>query len=287
MTLDGLFRSGQAQLEEAGVADAGLDAWYLLEYIFHIDRAHFFLERYEAAADADRAALYRELVRRRASGIPLQYITGKAYFMGLEFEVNESVLIPRQDTETLVETALKLLEGRSASAVLDMCTGSGCIIISLARMTELSRAVGADISAEAVKTALRNARKLAPGRADFVISDMFENIDGRYDMIVSNPPYIRAGDIPHLMREVRCNEPGLALDGGADGLDFYRVLSAESGRFLNDGGWLVMETGYDQAEDVTELMRRAGLRAITVIKDLSGNDRVAAGQKISDCAAGA
>ena len=277
-----LLEEGIHQLEEAGVANARLDAWYLLEEIFNLDMPRFLLCRNEEVKPADdsREDDYRTALTRRSQGEPLQYITGKADFMGFTFDVSRDVLIPRQDTETLCETALEKLKQRSGTLrILDVCTGSGCILISIVLLGRSVSGVGADISEKALEVARGNAGRLCPGKTEFVCSDMFANIRGRFDMIVSNPPYIRSGDIPGLMREVAGHEPYPALDGGEDGLAFYRILAREAGDYLVPGGNLIMEIGYDQAADVTGLLKEAGWSDICVIKDLPGHDRVVCAQK--------
>ncbi len=210
--------------------------------------------------------------------------------MGLEFSVNEKVLIPRQDTEILVEEVLReLFDGMR---ILDLCTGSGCILISLLHYSNDCEGLGVDISTEALKTAAENAFRLlggehglsqeentagadGPGRRyDFRQGDLFEAAEGKFDIIVSNPPYIPSVIIETLMPEVREHEPRLALDGGQDGLVFYRRILEGSGEYLNAGGKLFLEIGYDQAEAVGRLMEQAGFQEIRTKKDYSGHDRV-------------
>ena len=210
-------------------------------------------------------------------------ISGKAgsqEFMGYEFLVNEHVLIPRQDTENLVEEALKVI--RPDMYVLDMCTGSGCILISLLKYAAERKhitgvkAVGADISADALEVAKKNAQRLKVP-VIWVQSDIFENVSESFDLIVSNPPYIRTEVIQGLEDEVKLHDPWIALDGHEDGLYFYRRIVSESISHLNDGAWLMSEIGHDQAEDVSKLMKSAGFCNIYVKKDLAGLDRVVCG----------
>ncbi|MDE7300163.1 MAG: peptide chain release factor N(5)-glutamine methyltransferase, partial [Lachnospiraceae bacterium] len=205
--------------------------------------------------------------------IPLQYLTGSQEFMGMEFQVTRDVLIPRQDTERLVEEVLRCCSGKR---VLDVCTGSGCIIISLAKLAKLKEAAGCDLSEKALAVAGANAGKLG-AQVRFFQSDMFSCVDGRYDIIVSNPPYIRSEDIDGLMPEVRCHEPRMALDGGEDGLSFYRLIAGQAGQFLVPDGRLYLEIGCDQAEAVSELLRQRGFRELMVVKDYAGLDRVVTG----------
>ena len=268
-TLRELLDWGRTALALAGVPDAGLDAWYLMEYVWGIDRNYYFLHSDDIIEQKDEER-YRDLLQKRGSHIPLQHLTGTCDFMGLTFQVNDQVLIPRQDTETLVESALsRLKEGDRA---LDLCTGSGCIILSLEKLGPGIRGLGADISAAALAVAKRNRDSLGL-ESDFCISDLFEGIEGVFDIIVSNPPYIASGKIPGLMEEVRGFEPLLALDGGADGLDFYRRIIKDARNFLKPGGWLGLEIGYDQREAVEELLRRQGFIRTETLQDLAGLDR--------------
>ena len=263
------LRYGKKYLADRQIENSGGDAWYLMEYVWGIDRNYYFLHSDDIIEQKDEER-YRDLLQKRGSHIPLQHLTGTCDFMGLTFQVNDQVLIPRQDTETLVESALsRLKEGDRA---LDLCTGSGCIILSLEKLGPGIRGLGADISAAALAVAKRNRDSLGL-ESDFCISDLFEGIEGVFDMIVSNPPYIASGKIPGLMEEVRGFEPLLALDGGADGLDFYRRIIKDARDFLKPGGWLGLEIGYDQREAVEELLRRQGFIMTETLQDLAGLDR--------------
>lgn len=263
------LRYGKKYLADRQIENSGGDAWYLMEYVWGIDRNYYFLHSDDIIEQKDEER-YRDLLQKRGSHIPLQHLTGTCDFMGLTFQVNDQVLIPRQDTETLVESALsRLKEGDRA---LDLCTGSGCIILSLEKLAPGIRGLGADISAAALAVAKRNRDSLGL-ESDFCISDLFEGIEGVFDIIVSNPPYIASGKIPGLMEEVRGFEPLLALDGGADGLDFYRRIIKDARDFLKPGGWLGLEIGYDQREAVEELLRRQGFIRTETLQDLAGLDR--------------
>ena len=263
------LRYGKKYLADRQIENSGGDAWYLMEYVWGIDRNYYFLHSDDIIEQKDEER-YRDLLQKRGSHIPLQHLTGTCVFMGLTFQVNDQVLIPRQDTETLVESALsRLKEGDRA---LDLCTGSGCIILSLEKLGPGIRGLGADISAAALAVAKRNRDSLGL-ESDFCRSDLFEGIEGVFDMIVSNPPYIASGKIPGLMEEVRGFEPLLALDGGADGLDFYRRIIKDARDFLKPGGWLGLEIGYDQREAVEELLRRQGFIRTEILQDLAGLDR--------------
>ena len=275
MTLREAYEYGQKQLQLAGIVDADLDAWYLLEFVTGISRTMYYLKMQESVSE-EHEVLYGKYIETRASHIPLQHITGVQEFMGLEFLVNQHVLVPRQDTEVLVESVLEVL--KPDMRVLDMCTGSGCILISLMKLhgTSTICGVGVDISKEALKVAQANGERIGV-KADFIQSDLFENVDGRYDVIVSNPPYIRTAVIEELKEEVKCHDPFIALDGKEDGLYFYRKIVEESGRYLKDGGKLYFEIGHDQGGDVKKLMEQAGFTGVTVKKDLAGLDRVVFG----------
>lgn len=273
MTLREAYEYGQTQLKEAEIEDAVLDAWYLLEFVTGISRAMYFLKMQEELP-SEQEEKYKEYVKVRSSHIPLQHITGVQEFMGLEFGVNEHVLVPRQDTEVLVESVLKILD--PGMKVLDMCTGSGCILISLLKLGKSISGTGVDISKEALKVAEANAGKIGV-EAVFLHSDLFAQVEGEYDVIVSNPPYIRTAVIEELKEEVKFHDPFLALDGKEDGLYFYRRIVEASPKYLKKDGKLYFEIGHDQGEEVKGLMEDAGFVEVTVKKDLAGLDRVVFG----------
>ena len=274
LTLQMIYKEGAETLEHAGIPDAKLDAWYLLEYVTGISRASYFGDP-KREVPKEQAESYREVILRRAGHIPLQHITGEQEFMGYTFLVNPDVLIPRQDTETLTEEALKFTE--PGMKVLDLCTGSGCILISLMKKCHGLTGTGCDISEKALKTARENGRRLQV-EASWIQSDLFEQISERFDLIVSNPPYIRTGVIEELQEEVRLHDPWIALDGKKDGLYFYRRIIAESTGYIRDNGAMMFEIGHDQAEDVVRVMEEAGYTQIRVKKDLAGLDRVVTGR---------
>lgn len=275
MTLKEAYEYGQEQLKNAEIDDAILDAWYLLEHVTSVSRAMYFMDMNQEIS-LEQETMYRTYIANRAKHIPLQHITGVQEFMGLPFYVNEHVLVPRQDTEVLVERVLEDLE--SDMQVLDMCTGSGCILLSLLKLCGYPNVsgVGVDISGEALKVASRNAENVEVN-AQFLSSDLFEKVEGMYDIIVSNPPYIRTSAIEELKEEVKFHDPFLALDGKEDGLHFYRRIVEESRKYLKKGGKLYFEIGHDQGEDVSVLMKHAGFTDVTVKKDLAGLDRVVFG----------
>lgn len=284
MILKDAYAEGKERLRNAGVPEADLDAWLLLEHVTGISRTVYYADP-DREIPEEKYGQYKKYLEQREAHIPLQHITGEQDFMGLTFQVNEHVLIPRQDTETLVEEALKKLEGFRAEdagqiRILDLCTGSGCILLSVLHYAGRPlEGTGSDISEKALETARGNAVSLGI-RAEFIRGDLFENVDGRFHMILSNPPYIRTGEIETLQDEVKLHDPRLALDGMEDGLHFYRRIITESREYLLPGGWMIFEIGYDQAEDVRGLMAGAGYTDITVKKDLAGLDRVVCGRYI-------
>ena len=277
MTYRQLYEYGVEKLVEAGIDEAKLDARLLLEYICHTDRntllVHGDIERNEMEEQ-----FYRMCIEKRATRIPLQHITGEQEFMGLTFRVNQHTLIPRQDTETLVEEGMRHMY--DGMRILDMCTGSGCILLSLLKYSNECEGIGVDISEEALKVARENAQRLGL-KAEFVQGDLFEPVsEKKFDMIVSNPPYIETAVIETLMPEVRDHEPMQALDGMEDGLFFYRKIVEKAPGFLTKGGWLLFEIGHNQGEAVSKLMTVQGFKEVEVVKDYTGLDRVVLGQML-------
>lgn len=270
MTYQEVYRMGVNSLEQAEIVEAALDARLLLEHVCGTNRndllAHGDREVTEEAYES-----YVDYIEKRSRRVPLQHLTGVQEFMGLEFAVNEHVLIPRQDTEILVEEVLKNLH--DGMRILDMCTGSGCILLSLLRYSNDCTGVGADISEKALETACKN-REAFNLSAEFIRSDLFEEVEGKFDIIVSNPPYIRTEVIGTLMEEVQKHEPYIALDGKKDGLFFYKEIISSAPKYLYQGGQIYFEIGYDQGEQVSELLSQAGYKEIQVIKDYAGLDRV-------------
>lgn len=281
LTYRQMCHNGAAILADAGITDAEYDSFALLEYITGMDRTAYILNGSKSVPE-DIAERYDAVIDRRSSRIPLQHITGQAWFYGRGFNVNSDVLVPRQDTEVLVSEALKVINAKDS--VLDMCTGSGCIIITLALEKKLGRALGADISEAALKVASGNREKLGADDVTFVKSNIFSDInvndDELFDVIVSNPPYIATGEIETLTEEVRIHDPYIALDGLEDGLHFYREITQQSMNYIKSGGWLLYEIGCTQAHDVSDIMSEYGYSNIKVIKDLAGLDRVVMGQRL-------
>lgn len=280
MNYRGLYEEGFRTLTDAGIADARTDSGLLLEYICNTDR-NFLYAHGDSEMGEEDCVRYLDLIRRRSERIPLQQLIGSTEFMGLTFRVNEHVLCPRLDTECLVEEAM--IVTNDGDSVLDLCTGSGCILISIMKYKNDIQGVGADLSEDALNVARINAEQ-NDVRAVFVHSDLYENVDSknRFDVIVSNPPYIRPDVIETLDPEVKDHEPRMALDGGEDGLDFYRRIIDGSPAYIKKGGYLLFEIGYDQGRDVANLMERAGYIGVKVVQDLAGLDRVVLGQ-CSNC----
>ena len=273
MTISEWLSRAQARLAETGCPDPAIDARWMAEDALGLRRADLVFEGDCAIPDGQLERL-EQMLERRAAGEPVQYILGRADFMGLSFYVDRSALIPRQDTETLVEAALIALRGQPAPAVLDLCTGSGCVGLSLKSLAPHAEVTLADISADALEIARRNARALG---VDVALrqGDLFDAVRrGRFDVIACNPPYIPTGELEGLQREVRY-EPRLALDGGADGLDFYRRIAAGAPAHLNPGGTIFLEVGAGEAEAVLALLRaRLDCADTGVIQDLNRIDRV-------------
>ena len=270
------YQEGREALMQAGIAEADLDARLLLEHICGTNRNDLLVHG-DREVEEEKLAAYRATIAQRSRRIPLQHITGTQDFMGLEFQVNEHVLIPRQDTEILVEEVMR--EMQEHERILDMCTGSGCILISLLHYSNWCEGIGVDISTEALAVATANGEALLAEekRPTWLESNLFEKVEGKFDIIVSNPPYIRTEVIETLMPEVRLHEPMQALDGTEDGLFFYRRIVEEAPKYLNKEGRLYFEIGHDQAEEVSELLEKAGFQDINVVKDYAGLDRVVYG----------
>lgn len=268
---------GRLRLSKAGISEYESDGFWLMSELLGMDRTQYLLRQREEIKK-DLYDRYMEGIRRRCTHEPLQYITGHAYFMGYEFDVTADVLIPRMDTETLVIEAERYIKNLpDKEMVLDMCTGSGCIGIALAKRNPDISVLASDISEGALRVARGNASKLACSNISFVQGNLFENVQQSFDIIVSNPPYIRTAVIGGLMDEVRLYEPYNALDGYEDGLYFYREITKAAVKHLNKGGWLCYEIGYDQAEDVAGLMSEQGFADCRVVRDMSGLERVVTG----------
>ena len=280
-----LIQIGESALSKAGCMDPRIDAELIMMYLLKMDKQQLFIKS-PALLDEKTCEGYFKLIDIRAGGTPVQYITGEQEFMGITFKVNENVLIPRQDTETLVEEIIKDYKDLSKIPhggwqFLDLCCGSGAIGVSLCKLMKEVKTTAADISGKALGVARENAQNAGVTKQmKFVESDLFnamkKGLGGtKYHMIASNPPYIRRDVIPALQREIVEHEPLLALDGGIDGLDFYRRIAAESPDYLKPDGLLYLEIGHDQAQDVCSLLEETGrFDDIAVVRDLVGHDRV-------------
>ncbi|SHE76560.1 release factor glutamine methyltransferase [Caldanaerobius fijiensis DSM 17918] len=272
---------GTGVLKEIGIQTSRLDAELLLSHVLKCERAHLIVINKEKLTHDD-LVIYRRLIEDRRRGIPVAYITGFKEFMGIDFIVNQSVLIPRPETEILVEALIQRLKGVKSPKILDIGTGSGCIGISLAYFITDSSVYATDISSDALAVAKTNARRLGvEDRVFFYQGDVYDALPdeykGYFDVIVSNPPYIPSVDIKNLSNEVK-SEPALALDGGKDGLRFYRKIIAGAFEYLKKGGLLAFEVGYDQAQKVKSMMMSY---SVDIIKDLAGIERVVIGRRIS------
>ncbi|HKM28554.1 MAG TPA: peptide chain release factor N(5)-glutamine methyltransferase [Anaerovoracaceae bacterium] len=287
-----ILNIGQRQLAEAGVADAAIDTKLLYCYMMNMTESQFILAWQNALPDSLCEEFFK-LLEIRTSGVPVQYIIGYQEFMGLKFEVNEKVLIPRQDTETMVEDAISIvnenklrgedfpIKPKKSWDVLDLCCGSGAIGISLAKFCPNARVTGSDVSNDALQVARENAKSLGmSSKVSFVSGDLLQPFKGKFskkkfDMIISNPPYIESLVIPTLQREVKDHEPMMALDGGEDGLDFYKKIISDVAENLKKEGVLVLEIGYNQMEQVKALLENTfKFENITGLKDLAGRDRI-------------
>ena len=280
MTQYQLVTAGIEKLNEHNVPDADIDAELLWLYVSGQDKMAYIMNRQEEVAEEVQIA-YEAVIEKRSKRIPLQYITGTQCFMGYDFETAPDVLIPRFDTEVLVEQANCLIRGIHSDkmSVLDMCCGSGCIGLSVALMNPGVHIDLCDISDSAIALTTKNAKRLAVADYTVIKSDLFEKIDKKYDMIVSNPPYIESDVIDGLMPEVRDHEPRLALDGDMDGLKFYKAITENAESYLNEKGYILFEIGNHQAYDVQQLLVDRRFEEIRVVKDLAGNDRVVIGRK--------
>ena len=272
-TFHELLTQGTQLLMNAGIEEARLDAWLLLEYTADISRAWYYAHP-ESEVNEKIVSEYLSLCQKRAEHIPLQHLTHQACFMGYDFYVDERVLVPRQDTEVLAEEALHQLRNIRNPRILDMCTGSGCLLLSL--LMELP-------DAERNRKNLELEKRAVLVQSDTFLGDYFQknsgNISLEYDMLISNPPYIPTEEIGKLMEEVRFHDPVLALDGREDGLYFYRRITEQAGKYLKPGGWLMYEIGCEQGTDVSAIMQGEGFTEVTVKKDLAGLDRVVIGKK--------
>lgn len=277
MVIRELIRECIGKLENANIENHVFDANLIVRTVLKLKPIDVVLER-ESEVSEDAATIARSFCERRCNHEPLQYILGVQEFMGLEFEISRDVLVPRADTETLVEAVLSENRGMN---VLDICSGSGCIALSIAHFNKNAYVIGLDISGGALEISKKNAEKLELSeRVRFEKCDILNKIpSGIYDVIVSNPPYIETEKIDKLQEEVSLFEPRLALDGGADGLIFYRRICSIAPRLLQERGRLYFEVGFNQAGAVAELMKAVGFEKIKIINDLCGVERVVCGER--------
>ena len=270
-----LINYGKKLLKENEVQEGNIIAKVLAEYILQMDRMQIVINEEKEIGEQEKTRYYLALIEI-IQGMPIQYITNKQEFMNLEFYVDENVLIPQPDTEILVEEVIKIAKQKKENIqILDICTGSGATGISLGKNLQNAHITMSDISKKALKIAKQNSEKnIEANKVEFIQSNMFENITKKYDIIVSNPPYIKR-DIIKLLPENVKKEPKIALDGGKDGLNFYKILANESYKFLNNEGYLCMEIGYDQKETVINILKTTKkYKEVYSKKDLSNNDRI-------------
>lgn len=297
MKLRDILDEGKSLLKKNKIDDADYDATEILLNLLDMDMSRYLFEcedeledKYDKRTISSIISNFDELISARASHFPLQYILGETYFCGLRFNIDRNVLIPRQDTEILVEKVMADNQDKN-KFILDMCTGSGCIAVSLAALGDYKLVVGTDISDDALEIAAKNADELVVDKSledemnqqiYFLQSDMFDNLEKiknklgieSFDIITANPPYIRSDEISKLQKEVKDFEPRLALDGDKDGLKFYKTIAKDAKNYLNDNGKIYLEIGYDQNDDVKKIFEKAGYTHIETVKDLGGNDRV-------------
>ncbi len=274
MKVKELIKYGKKILSENKIEDANIIARTLAEFVLNIDKTQLIINEEKEISEDEKTRYYLALIEI-VQGMPIQYITNNQEFMKLNFYVDKNVLIPQPDTEILVEEVINIIND-TAVKVLDICTGSGCIGTSIAKYTKNTTITMSDISSRALNIAKSNYIKNMEdtSKVQFIQSDMFKNIKEKYDIIVSNPPYIESKEINKLEKQVQ-NEPHIALDGGEDGLQFYRKLANEAHKFLNENGYLCMEIGYNQKQAVIQLLKEnKNYKEIYSKKDLSGNDRI-------------
>ena len=279
MNIEEILKKEINNLKQNNIENSTLKAKILLANILNVKKEYLLIHSEEEVKQEDKIK-YENCIKELIKGKPLQYITNKQEFMGLNFYVDENVLIPQPDTEILVEKAIEIAETTQKNKILDMCTGSGCIAISLAKKINNAQITAVDISNSALNVANKNAiNNNVENKIKFINSDMFSNIKEKFDIIVSNPPYIETETINKLEIEVQ-NEPHLALDGGIDGLKFYKTIANNAFKYLNENGYLLLEIGYNQQNSVTQLLQDIGkYKNIETIKDLGGNYRVVIARK--------
>ena len=282
-TVEYFLKLGKDILKKEGYESYIIDTELIMMKILNISRVRLFLEYKKEMSDKEILE-FKYLICRRAYGMPIKYILGKCEFMSLDFFVNQYTLIPRNDTEILVEKAIELFNENNIKNFIEIGTGTGCISISILNYINNKNIIctAVDISNDAIDVAIKNAKNNNVfENINFIVSDIFENINEnmKYDAIISNPPYIKTEDLNNLVKDILYYEPLIALDGGFDGLYFYNKIIVQSEKYLNSGGYIMFEIGYDQGNDVKKILEKNNFRNISVIKDLSGLDRVVIGIK--------
>ena len=273
MRINELLEIGIEKLKTSQIKEPISIARRIMCFVLKKDKIYLVTNGNEEVEQSTKTE-FLEAISKIQKHIPIQYITKKQEFMKMDFYVDENVLIPQPDTEIVVEEAIDIINRNKFSKVLDMCTGSGILAISIAKYTDASKITAVDISEKALEVAEKNAiSNDVNTKIKFIKSDMFKNISEKFDLIISNPPYIRTDVIKTLSEEVK-NEPILALDGGIKGLDFYNIIAENAKKYLNENGYLVLEIGYDQKTEVVNLLEAQEYSEIRVIKDMGGNDRV-------------
>ena len=275
MTYQELLTTAKNAFTEVEIREPDIDAKLLLLHVTGFSSAELFLHLPDEAP-REKEEKFLELVEKRKTRYPLQYIIGEQEFYGLSFKVSQDCLIPRADTEILIDEVLKVL--KDGDELLDTCTGSGCVLITLMKHRKLKSATGLDISEKALNMAKENAKRHEVN-PKWIHSDLFEKVTDKYDVITSNPPYIDSEVLKGLQPEVKDFEPNMALDGGKDGLEPYRPLCEGAFNHLKDGGYFLTEIGYDQGEAVRKIFEEAGFSEVEVIKDLAADDRVVKGKR--------
>ncbi len=273
-TIQAVLDSVRTELRSADIESFSIDSQLIVSEALGIDKIQLVTHNTDEIS-GDKLNIIKEYTARRLKKEPMQYILGHCEFMGLDFKVNRNTLIPRADTENLVEEAVNIIKEKGCKSVLDIGTGSGAIAVSIGKYTDAD-VTAVDISKAALNIAEENAR-LNNVNVDFIESDLFENVKGCFDMIVSNPPYIETATIDKLDAGVKDFEPLSALDGGYDGLCFYRKITEVSPRFLKKGGCIIFEIGYNQGSALSRMLNEKGFKNVSVRKDLAGLDRVVTG----------
>lgn len=271
MNIKNLLIFGTKYLKDSNIDEANLKCKILLASILKVSKEYLIIHDTEELEE-HIVTEFKNKIEEIKNGKPIQYITNKQEFMGLNFYVNENVLIPQPDTEILVEEVISKMKQNVSSTVLDLCTGSGAIAISIAKNIDVLTVYASDISDKALEVAKKNAKDNNV-QVEFILSDMFENINTKFDFIVSNPPYIEDNIIKTLPKEVQ-NEPYIALAGGEDGLKFYRIIAENAKKFLKENCFVAVEIGYDQKDKVMQIFENEGYKNIYSKKDFGGNDRI-------------